>query len=164
MIVMRFKTRSSIFVLFGMLSGGLVLVNDSGFLGYNDDFAFDAGFPTDPFFSQLGDDCTTSPTTDGCKGPGEINGIAFGNFNSLAASEQTLVGSLSLTGTGEGVSALTMSNIDMPAHAWYDVSTNAIDMGYSGQSMMVSAVPDPAAPCLFGAVLLGLVGISRRRG
>jgi len=160
---MRCKSRSSIFVLFGLLSLGLVLVNDSGILGHNDDLAFDAWFPTEPFFFKLGDDCTASPTTYGCNGPVEINGIAFGYFNGLAAADQTLVGSLSFTGTGYGVSALTMSNIDMPVHSWYYVSTNAIDMGYSGQSM-ISAMPGPAAPCLFGAGLLGLVGILRRRG
>jgi len=161
---MRCKSRSSIFVLFGLLSLGLVLVNDSGILSHNDDLEFDAWFPTEPFFFQPGDDCTASPTTDDRNGPFEINGIAFGCFNSLAAADQALVGSLSFTDTGEGASALTMSNIDMPVHSWYHVSTNAIDTGYSGQLMMISAMPAPAAPCLFGVGLLGLVGILRRRG
>ena len=149
----------------GILAGGLDLFYNSGILSYNGDFAFDAGFLTDPFYSRLGDNCATSPASSGCGGLGEINGIGFGSDKGLAASGSTLVGSLSFTGTAEGISALTMADNDLPAGSWYDNSTYAqIDMGYNGSSVTVSAVPVPAAAWLFGAGLLGLAGVSRRRG
>lgn len=145
----------------GILAGGLDLFYNSGILTYNGDFAFDAGFPTDPFFSRLGDDCATAPTAN-CSGSGEINGIAFGEFNGLAGSGMTLVGSLSFTGAAMGTSLLTMTDNDLPAGSWFDVSSNPINMVYAGSS--VTVVPVPAAVWLFGSGLLGLIGITRQRG
>jgi hypothetical protein len=144
----------------GILAGGLDLFYDIGILGYNGDFAFDPGFPTDLAFSRLGDDCATTLTAN-CGGAGEINGIAFGNFGGLAASGSTLVGSLSFTGMNLGTSSLAMADNDLPAGSWFDVSGALIDMTYEGAS--VNVVPVPAAVWLFGSGLLGLIGVARRR-
>ena len=85
----------------GFLAGGLDMFYDNSMLTYNGDFAFDPDFPTDPFFSRPGesgdpDDCSVF-MAPGCSVPGEINGIAFGNFNGLAIDGPTLVGTLSFT-------------------------------------------------------------------
>jgi hypothetical protein len=145
----------------GFLAGGLDLFYDSAILTYNDNFAFDAGFATDPSFSRTGDNCFADLVA-GCTVPGEINGIAFGNFNGLAAGGPILVGSLSFNGLGPGVSPLTMTDNDTPAGAWFATDGSGplvVDYG-SGQ---VSVVPLPAAVWLFGTGLLGLIGIARRR-
>jgi len=146
----------------GILAGGLDLFYDIGILNYNSDFAFDPGFPTDLAFSRLGDDCATTLTAN-CSGPGEINGIAFGNFGGLAASGPTLVGSLSFTGINLGTSSLAMADNDLPAGAWFSTDGSPIVMTYDGSSVTVSAIPVPAAVWLFGSGLLGLIGVTRRR-
>jgi hypothetical protein len=145
----------------GIHAGRLDLCYDGGVISYNGDFAIDGGFPTDPFFSRLGDDCATTLVT-GCGSSGEINGIAFGDFGGIA-NGLTLVGSLSFTGAAVGTSLLTMADNEYPAGSWYDTSGNLISMDYSGESVSVSAVPVPAAVWLFGSGLLGLVGLSRRK-
>lgn len=76
----------------GFLAGGLdVFVEEFPkdptkipVLSYNDDFMFDAAFPTDPFFSRLVDNCFADPAIPGCSGNNEINGIAFGSFTGFA--------------------------------------------------------------------------------
>jgi len=103
----------------GFLAGGLDLFYDSTLLTYNGDFAFDPAFPIDPFFSRTGDNCFVSPSTDGCTVRGEINDIAFGNFNGLAAEGPILVGTLSFIGQGGGLSNLTMSDNDSPDGNWF---------------------------------------------
>lgn len=145
----------------GFLAGGLDLFYDSTVLTYNGDFAFDAAFPIDPSFSRLGDDCATVLTAN-CSGPGEINGIAFGNFGGLAAAGPTLVGSLSFTGSPLPITLLTMADNDSPAGEWYATDGSGpliVDYGPAE----ISAIPVPAAVWLFGSGLLGLVGLARRR-
>jgi len=147
----------------GFLAGGLDLFYDSTVLTYNGDFAFDAAFPTDLAFSRLGDDCAVTPTAN-CAGPGEINGIAFGNFNGIADAGPTLVGSLSFNVLLplSAPTFLTMADNDLPAGAWYATDGSGplvVDYG----SAEVSAIPVPAAVWLFGSGLLGLVGVARRR-
>jgi len=147
------------------LAGGLDLFYDETIVSYNDDFAFDAAFPTDPDFSRPGttgdpDNCTTDPSALGCSGPGEINGIAFGNFNGIADTV-TLVGTLSFTGLSVGVSPITMATNDLPAGDWYDVDSNLMDVVYGDAE--INVVPVPAAVWLFGTGLLGLIGVARRR-
>ena len=146
----------------GILAGGLDVFYDIGILRYNGDFAFDPGFPIDPALSRVGDDCATV-AAPGCSVPGEINGTAFGSFNGLAASGPTLVGSLSFTGMADGTSLLTMFDNDFPVGSWFSTSGNPIAMNYTGSSVIVSAVPVPAAAWLFGSGLLGLVGMARRK-
>ena len=147
------------------LAGGLDVFYDETIVSYNDDFAFDAAFPTDPDFSRPGtsgdpDNCTTDPSALGCSGPGEINGIAFGNFNGIADT-LTLVGTLSFTGLNVGVSPITMATNDLPAGDWFDVSGSLMDVVYGDAE--INVVPVPAAVWLFGTGLLGLVGVARRR-
>lgn len=145
----------------GFLAGGLDLFYDDAVLTYNDDFAFDAAFDTDPAFSRLGDDCATSMVT-GCAVTGEINGIAFGNFNGLAADGPTLVGSLSFSGMPLDITLLTMADNDFPAGSWFATDgSGPLEVVYG--SAEVSAIPVPAAVWLFGTGLLGLVGVARRR-
>lgn len=143
----------------GILAGGLDLFYDIGILRYNGDFAFDPLFPTDPSFSRLGDDCATTAAL-GCSVPGEINGIAFGNFTGLGASGPTLVGSLSFTGMANGTSLLTMFDNDTPAGSWFATDTTAIVMDYIGAEVVVP-VPAAAWLMLSGLGLLG--GIARRK-
>jgi hypothetical protein len=143
----------------GILAGGLDLFYDASILSYNGDFAFDAAFDTDPSFSRLGDDCATTLTTN-CSGPGEINGIAFGNFAGLAAAGPTLVGSLSFTGMAPGTSFLTMADNDLPAGEWYATDGSFIPMEYIGAEVVVP-VPAAAWLMLSGLGLLG--GIARRK-
>ena len=157
----------------GFLAGGLDLFYDSNVLTYNDDFAFDPSFPTDPDFSRPGtsgdpDNCFLDPSVTGCSGPGEINGIAFGNFNGLAADGPILVGTLSFTGLSLGVSPMTMADNDTPAGNWF--ATDGTDLAglveyvvEPGELTDVNVVPVPAAVWLFGTGLLGLVGVARRR-
>ena len=137
----------------GILAGGLDMFYDFEILKYNGDFAFDPGFPTDPFFSRVGDDCATV-AAPGCSEPGEINGIAFGNFTGLAASGPTLVGSLSFTAMADGTTFLTMFDNDTPAGSWFATDGSAIDMKY--------VVPVPAAAWLMLSGL-GLLGSIARR-
>ncbi len=158
----------------GILAGGLDLFYNSSMLTYNGDFAFDPGFPTDPFLSLTGDDCATSPTPN-CAGPGEINGIAFGDFGGLAAAGTTLIGSLSFTGASPGISSLTMADNDLPAGPWYNTAGNllstlapagtyAMAYGISNVTVSPTVIPVPAAVWLFGSGMLGLAGVARRRG
>ena len=151
----------------GFLAGGLDLFYDSNVLTYNDDFAFDPSFPTDPDFSRPGthgdpDNCFLDPSVTGCSGPGEINGIAFGNFNGLAATGPTLVGSLSFSGLDLGVSLLTMTDNDLPAGAWFATDGSGplvVDYG-AGQT---TVVPVPAAAWLMTGGLGMLLGFARKR-
>ena len=154
----------------GFLAGGLDLFYDPAVVSYNGDFAFDAAFPTDPSFSRTGDDCAANPATPGCSGPGEINGIGFGNFGGIAAGGPTLVGSLSFTGVNLGVATLTMADNDFPAGNWF--ATDGTDLlglvsyvapGAGPAEINVNVIPVPAAVWLFGSGLLGLVGVARRR-
>ena len=144
----------------GVLGGGLDMFYDTSILRYNGDFAFDPAFPTDPALSRVGDDCATVMAT-GCSVPGEINGIAFGDFNGLGASGPTLVGSLSFTGVANGVSLLTMSDNDEPAGSWFATDTTAIIMDYIGAEVTVVPVPAAAWLMVSGLGLLG--GIARRK-
>jgi hypothetical protein len=146
------------------LAGGLDVFYDETIVSYNDDFAFDAAFPTDPDFSRPGtsgdpDNCTTDPSALGCSGPGEINGIAFGNFNGIADTV-TLVGTLSFTGLSVGVSAITMATNDLPAGDWFDVSGSPMDVVYRGAQF---GVPVPAAVWLMTSGLAALFGFARKR-
>ena len=75
--------------------------------------------------------------------PGEINGIAFGNFTGLAAYGPTLVGSLSFTGKANDTLVLTMADNDTPAGSWFNLAGDPITMEYIGVG--VSQVPVPAA-------------------
>ena len=146
----------------GFLAGGLDLFYDSSLLRYNDDFTFDAGFPTDPAFSRTGDNCFTTPAALGCSGPDEINGIAFGNFSGLAAAGPTLVGSLSFDGLNPGVSALTMTDNDLPAGEWFATDGSGplvVDYG-AGQA---TVIPLPAAAWLMTGGLGMLLGFARKR-
>ena len=146
----------------GFLAGGLDLFYNSTVLTFNDDFAFDAGFPTDPAFSRTGDNCFTNPATPGCSVLGEINGIAFGNFVGLSADGPTLVGSLSFSGLDLGVSPLTMTDNDFPAGAWFATDGSGplvVDYG-TGQ---VTVVPVPAAAWLMTGGLGMLLGFARKR-
>ena len=150
----------------GFLAGGLDIFYDNSILTYNGDFAFNPDFPTDPFFSRPGengdpDDCAVV-MAPGCSVPGEINGIAFGNFNGLAADGPVLVGTLSFTGINIGISPVTMADNDLPAGAWYATDGSGplvVDYG----SAEINVVPIPAAVWLFGTGLLGLIGVARRR-
>jgi hypothetical protein len=147
----------------GFLAGGLDLFYNSSILTYNNDFAFDASFPTDPSFTRTGDNCVASPSTPGCTSTaptGEINGIAFGNFSGLAASGPTLVGTLSFTGSSQGVSQLTMADNNTPAGAWYATNgSGPLSVAYGTGQVTVGAVPLPAAAWLMttglGVLLLG---------
>ena len=146
------------------LAGGLDVFYDETIVSYNDDFAFDAAFPTDPDFSRPGtsgdpDNCTTDPSALGCSGPGEINGIAFGNFNGIADTV-TLVGTLSFTGLSVGVSPITMATNDLPAGDWYDVNGSLMDVIYRGAHF---GVPVPAAVWLMTSGLAVLLGFTRKR-
>ena len=149
----------------GTIGGGLDMFYDSAVLSYNNDFAFDPSFPTDPLMTSLGDDCATAATL-GCTGPGEIDGIAVGTFSffGLAASGPTLVGSLSFTGAFAGFAALTMADNDPLFGSWFDNSTFGLTFPvYNDALVEVSAVPVPAAVWLFGSGLIGLAGVARRK-
>jgi hypothetical protein len=145
------------------LAGGLDVFYDETIISYNNDFAFDAAFPTDPDFSRPGtsgdpDNCTTDPSALGCSGRGEINGIAFGNFNGIADTV-TLVGTLSFTGLSVGVSPITMATNDLPAGEWFDVSGNLMDVVYRGAQF---GVPVPAAVWFMISGLAALFGFARK--
>ena len=151
----------------GFLAGGLDLFYDPTIVTYNGDFAFDAGFLTDPDFSRPGtsgdpDNCFLDPSVTGCSGPGEINGIAFGNFNGLAADGPILVGTLSFTGLNLGTALLTMDDNDFPAGNWF--ATDGTDL--AGLVIYGSArfgVPVPAAVWLMASGLAMLLGFARKR-
>jgi hypothetical protein len=146
----------------GFLAGGLDLFYDSTVLTYDDNFAFDPGFDTDPAFSRPGDkgdsdNCFADPSIAGCSGPGEVNGIAFGNFGGLADTGPTLVGSLSFSGLALGVSPLTMEDNDTPAGAWFATDgSGPLDVDYA-------VVPVPAAAWLMSGGLGMLLGFARKR-
>jgi hypothetical protein len=154
----------------GFLAGGLDLFYDSTLLTYNDDFAFDPSFPTDPDFSRPGtsgdpDNCFLDPSVTGCSGPGEINGIAFGNFNGLAADGPTLVGTLSFGGTPGvlGIDILTMADNDFPAGNWF--ATDGTDLAGLVEygDATIEAVPLPAAAWLMFGGLGMLLSFTRKR-
>ena len=145
----------------GFLAGGLDMFYDNGILTYNGDFAFDLGFPTDPFFSRLGDDCA-DVMAPGCSVPGEINGIAFGDFNGLAIDGPTLVGTLSFTLINiEGLPTLvTMQDNDTPAGSWFATDgSGPLDVTYGSAEV----VPVPAAAWLMLSGLGLLGGLARRK-
>lgn len=128
----------------GFLGGGLDLFYDSEILTYNGDFAFDAAFPTDPALSRTGDNCFVNAAVAGCSGPGEVNGIAFGEFSGLAAAGPTLVGTLSFAGLDLGTSPLTMADNDDPSGAWFATDgSGPLDVDYG--VAQVHVVPVPAA-------------------
>jgi len=146
----------------GFLAGGLDLFYDSTVLTYDDNFAFDPGLGNDPAFSRTGDNCFVDPSIAGCSGPGEINGIAFGNFNGLADTGPTLVGSLSFTGLALGVSPLTMDDNDTPAGEWFATDGSG-PLGVDYGTGQVTVVPVPAAVWLMTGGLGMLLGFARKR-
>ena len=154
----------------GFLAGGLDMFYDNSILRYNGDFAFDAAFPTDLSFSRLGDDCATVAAL-GCNvtGDGEINGIAFGSFTGLAANGPTLVGTLSFTGIGLGISPVTMTDNDTPAGAWFATDGSGplvVEYGIGVdflEEAEVKVVPVPAAAWLMLSGLGLLGGLARRK-
>ena len=148
----------------GLLAGGLDLFYDETITTYDGDFTFDAAFDTDPAFSRTGDHCFLDITIDGCSVPGEINGIAFGNFNGIGAAGPTLVGTLTFRGADIpvlGTSFLTMADNDVPAGSWFDVNSNPVIVDYIGADITV--VPLPAAAWLMIGGLGMLAGFSRKR-
>lgn len=147
----------------GFLAGGLDLFYDHTIIAYNDDFAFDAAFPTDPAFSRPGDggdpdNCTTDPSVAGCSGPGEINGIAFGSFFGLAADGPTLVGTLSFTGLHVGHPLFSMADNDVPAGNWF--ATDGTDLAGRVEYYVT---PLPAAAWLMFGGLVMLLGFVKKR-
>jgi hypothetical protein len=134
----------------GFLAGALDLFYDNTVLAYNDDFAFDPAFPTDPDLSSPGTNAVPTVCTGvmtpvhTCSGVGEINNIAFGNFAGLAADGPTLVGTMSFGGfTGVyDIVILTMADSDFSS-PWF--ATDGTDL--SGL-VVYHFVPLPAAVTL----------------
>jgi hypothetical protein len=147
----------------GFLAGGLDLFYDATIVTYNGDFTFDAAFATDPAFSRTGDNCSVTSST-GCAVPGEINGIAFGNFAGIAGGGPTLVGSLSFIGVSLGYTLLTMADNDLPAGAWFATDgSGPLTVDYGSAEMNMPDIPPPAAVWLMISGLGMLLAIARNR-
>jgi len=129
-------------------------------LSYNDDFIFDAAFPTDPVFSSTGDNCFVDPSITGCSGANEINGIAFGSFTGLAAAGPTLVGTLSFTGVNLGYAVVYMMDNDIPTGGWFATDGSSLTVNYS--SARINVVPVPATVWLMTSGLAMLLGFARK--
>ena len=150
----------------GFLAGGLDLFYDESIVVYNGDFSFDAAFDTDPDFSRTGDNCSIDITASGCSVPGEINGIAFGSFDGVAADGPVLVGTMTFLGSDVfnlGPATLTMTDNDVPAGAWFATNgSGPLIVDYIGADMRLPEIPVPAAMWLMVSGIVPLLGFARK--
>lgn len=150
------------------LGGGTDFFWDASVLSFVG-WSFDAGFTQrDTSFDRQPDDCSTSGNI-ACTGPGEANGMGFGNFGGFG-SGQFLVGTLTFTAISIGVTDIFMGqNEDSPggpgevgnAGPWRAADGSATDVTFNGANVQV--VPIPAAAWLMISGL-GLLGGLRRFG
>jgi len=137
------------------LGGGTDIFFDPTVLSFQ---SFDFGSTTltlDPAFSRVPDLL-----------PGELEGMAFGEFGGLAGPG--VVATLTFQAIGLGNSALTMEVTSEALKGGDFVSDvnflpMVVDFGTANVNVGTAVVPIPAALWLFGSGLVGLAGIAKKR-
>lgn len=130
------------------IGGGIDIFYDSSVLSFSS-FVFDPIFTAsdDPTFRRAGDDM-----------PGEVNGIAFGNFGGL--SGPSLVGTLTFDTLAIGSAFLSMADNDTPAGGFFSITASPQTVIFEGAS--VNVVPVPGAFWLLGSGLIGFAGFRKK--
>jgi hypothetical protein len=132
------------------LGGGIDVFYDDTLLDFIG-FEFDATLGDDLAFRRLPD-----------VQAGELNGLAFGDFNGLSGPAR--VGQFSFQALAEGEVTLGMAANDAPAGGFFSAVTfSAQSPQFIGAAVQVSAIPEPASYALFLMGLGGLMTWLRRR-
>lgn len=135
------------------LGGGLDVFFDDSVLSFQS-WSFDTTtFILDPSFNRSPDLLSS-----------ELEGIAFGNFGGINTSG--VLGTLTFEAINSGNSLLSMAVTSDPLKGgdfYSAISFGPQIVNFDTANVSVSAVPLPAAVWLFGAGLLGLAGIARKR-
>lgn len=130
------------------LGGGVDLFYNDSALQYTG-FTWDAGFADDPDVRRLPDVL-----------PGELNGLAFGEFTN-GLSGPGVVGTFHFSVLQGGTSTLVLAGSDTPAGGFFSAVTfDAQTVSYGTASVMAVPEADTWAMLLAG---LGLVGWAARR-
>lgn len=137
------------------LGGGIDVFYAPGLLQYLG-FIFDAALGDDPAFRRLPDVLA-----------GELNGLAFGQFNGLSGPAR--VGTFSFRTLAEGPATLSMTANDVPAGGFVSaVSFSAQSPQFVGATVQIAPIPEPASLALMmfgvGSLLAWRHRASRRPG
>ena len=127
------------------LGGGIDILYNGSLLNFVS-FTFNSVLGDDPSFRRQPDIQIN-----------KLNGLAFGNFSGL--SGPSVVGTLIFNTLGAGTVNLTLAENSLPAGGFFSAATfNPQTVMFTGASVNISPVPEPASSWLFLSGLAVIMG------